>query len=768
LERLKTAAPAALPHLERGLVAFFLFALPLVIYLGNTEYGYTKAIFALFMISLLLVLHGVRALLGQERSLYLTPLFLPGVGLLFTGALSMASATALGISLQSLNLLFYFFLLYLLVSNLTLDERHLQLFLGSILGGAFLAAVYGILQYHGLLPGTPGVPRGTGAIISSLGNRNYLGGFLVYLFWPGLIPLLRGRGWPLRLFALVCLGTIAYTLMLIRSTGAWVALFASGAFLAGGFLYFRLPRALKLKRGRGWLTLGGAVLLLGGGVLTGALTPPPPLSEPVPAPVPMADPPAAPAPVPGPGHEYPHLQGAGLPIIDQLVELWRRNAGRVRAWDWWVGWEMLKDHPILGIGLGHYKVRFLEYKAKFLKTPRGKHYDFYILRAAQAHNEYVQWAAETGLLGCLAGGFALFGILAAGARRLRRLERPGERFIALALSAGIAAVLIHALVSFPFHLPASALSFILLLGLLNSRYLAGRASELGPSSGATPTSTSTSSTSKRDKLELGRLLRSGPWVSLGRRAACGLLVGALLLGVGVTVLAWRDFLADTYLDRGERALKLGQLELARVYLERSLALDFQPTSVLYWLGSIYHELGERKGDPELLQRSIDLLERSLLSFQVEPTYLQLASLYAKQGEYERALERLRELLAMSPHPERRLQARYLWALIERDRGNLEAALTELNELLADQPNFERAYLTRARIYLSRGELGLARLDLERALELVRGKLKRARGRLATLKEQGRLTLDEFARLRSEIDQLTSEEELIEELLGKLP
>ena len=57
---------------------------------------------------------------------------------------------------------------------------------------------------------------------------------------------------------------------------------------------------------------------------------------------------------------------------------------------------------MVGIGLGNYKLNFLSYKADFLSTPRGQDYSFYIPRAAQAHNDYVQALAEVGLLGGLA------------------------------------------------------------------------------------------------------------------------------------------------------------------------------------------------------------------------------------------------------------------------------------------------------------------------------------------------------------------------------
>ncbi|MFQ6116952.1 MAG: Wzy polymerase domain-containing protein, partial [Candidatus Bipolaricaulia bacterium] len=628
-------------------------------------------------------------------------------------------------SLQSLALLIYFFLLYLFIANVVEREWEIHLFLGAILAAAFLAAVYGILQYFGALPGTPGVPRGTGAIISSLGNKNYLGGFLVYLVLPALILPLRLRNWLLRGLSLFALATIIYTLTLIKSDGAWLALIVSGAFLTGGFLYFKLYRALKLEKG---LIIGAALVM----ILLGLMQALPPLPQDSSAPD-------------GSGGVSLGQESLGIPVIDELVRLWQRNAGRVRAWDWWVGWEMLKDHPLLGVGIGHYKVQFLPYKAKFLATPRGRHYNFYIQRAAQAHNEYVQTAAEMGALGILAGGFALFVIFLSGFKRLRKAEEPRDRFIILALLAGVVAVLTHALVSFPLHLPASALDFILLLGLLNSRFFQGRAPVHIPKRRA-------------------QACASVHEIKIGRRGSWTILAFVLVLGISVTTLAYRDFIADTYLDRGERDLKYGKVEQAKEELEESLRLDFQPRKVLYLLGSIYRRLGEEQNDPELLDRSLKLLEQSLNSFQVEPTYFQLALLYLDRGEYERAMDYVNRMLAISPEPSRRLNAQYLAAVIAQERGDLDEALRRLNELIAQHKDYERAYITRAKIYQAQGDEGLARLDLEEALKIVERKLARARRQLLTLKEQGRLTLDKYAELTSEIAQLEGERKALEGLL----
>jgi O-antigen ligase/Tfp pilus assembly protein PilF len=737
LGAIASGTSAAIPSIRRAITAFFIFALPLLIYLGNTEYGYTKAVFALFVISFLLVLWALEMVLKREYRLHLTPLFLPGAALLVAGALSMVNATSLGTALQSLGLLFYFFAFYMFLANTVEQEWEIKLYLGVILASAFLASVYGALQYYGVLPGAPGIPRGPLAIISTMGNKNYLGGFLACLAVPSLMLALGLRSWPLRALSLLALAVIIYALKLIDSDGAWLALGLSGAFFLGGFLYFRIYRSFRLKRG--WPLIGAALVVL----LMSLLAASSPASDANSPPwwERTGSPSCQPSPAVGEGGRWSE-SGLAIPVIDQLIKLWEKNSGRIRAWDWWVGWEMLKAHPFLGVGIGHYKIQFLPYKAKFLATERGKHYNFYIQRAAQAHNEYVQVAAEMGILGILAGGFALVMLFWSGLGLMARAEAK-EKLTALALLSGLVASLVDGLVSFPFHLPASALAFVLLLGLLNSRYLLkGREPRLAHALSS--------------KLEL-RGWRG--WLALAL---------VLILGISVTTLAYRDWLADTHLDRGERALKLGKLDVAQVELERSLALDFAPSKGLYWLGSIYHKLGDEKGDQGLLERSLALLERSLGSFQVEPAYFQLAQLYLNLGDYERAMEYVNRLLATLPEPGLARDARYLAAVIAWQRGELEEALAGLNEVLAKQRDYEMAYIIRARIYLQRGESGLARLDLEEAGRIIERKLNSSRSELLRLKDQGLLTLDRYAELTGELSRLEEEKKTVERLLQGLP
>ena len=113
---------------------------------------------------------------------------------------------------------------------------------------------------------------------------------------------------------------------------------------------------------------------------------------------------------------------------------------------------MWKDYPVFGSGLGSFAVVFPRYSG-----------DGTALSYAHAHNDYLEFAAETGLL-----GLSLLGLMVslsfAAALRAQYLRRdPLMRGLSFAAMMGIIALMIHSAVDFNLQIPANALTFMLIL-----------------------------------------------------------------------------------------------------------------------------------------------------------------------------------------------------------------------------------------------------------------------------------------------------------------
>ena len=116
------------------------------------------------------------------------------------------------------------------------------------------------------------------------------------------------------------------------------------------------------------------------------------------------------------------------------------------------GLSLIKDYPIVGAGPGSWYVVFPRYRGGDLAA----FFD-------DAHNDYVQFVAESGAI----GGALLFAIViwSLGVALVAQYQRrdPLMRGISFAAMMGIIAMLIHASVEFNMQIPANAMLFMVLL-----------------------------------------------------------------------------------------------------------------------------------------------------------------------------------------------------------------------------------------------------------------------------------------------------------------
>ena len=717
-------------RLRRGrLVAlsFFVFSMPLFFLPGNTEYGYTKSIYTLTFVSLLLILWGIEGLLERKSEVEVTCLWPVLPGMLVASLVSLAGGAPACVVLQSATLLLYFGFLYLLIANTAQEDRAVALLLSALLSSGFLAGLYGLLQYLGLLQGGPGT--GLSALISTMGNRNYLGGFLSYLLFPAGILLFRLRWSWARALALGGLGFVLAMALFVQQTGVRVGLLCGAGFVALGLGLWPV-RGWKGLRWPWWAGGAGVCLAALGGVLGGkglGLA--------------LAFLAALGGTAFGVGRLIRRFRWAWVPVlavallglflvippttpIPGVRGVWEKNAGRVRAWDWWVGYEMWQDHPLTGVGLGGYKINFVPYKADFLATPRGADYNFPIARAAQAHNEYVQLAAETGAVGFLVLVCGIGLVAYWGLRRIAAQGDPERRLELLLLGAGLITVFVHAAVSFPWHLPASSLAFLVALGVAFSpRY--------GP----------VGSFSLRLR---GKALKG---------VVAGLAIGGLL----VSVIAVRDLMADRYLFAGQNSLYLGNVPRARAQLARAVALDFCPRLSLYWLGLAKLQAGDLSGAQATFRAAFK-------RYKPEPLYLNLASVDVELGDYAEARALLTQLLSTRPSRETELGARYLLAVLElKEKKDYVAAEARLKEILNINPRFERALILLGDIAKGTYRYEEAKSYYQQALAIIEREIRRLKKDL-----EGELTAEEYGTIQADLERLNREKEGVERALAHLP
>lgn len=140
------------------------------------------------------------------------------------------------------------------------------------------------------------------------------------------------------------------------------------------------------------------------------------------------------------------------PVIERYEALEPAYLARLAIWRDTVG--LIQARPLLGSGLGTFAQTYTQ-----LQTTEVTRY------VDHAHNDYLEFAAELGLIG--AG--LLFGLIIFALARMisgfYRAERSRHRFLLLGCAGSVLAILFHSMADFNLQIPANALVFAAILGL---------------------------------------------------------------------------------------------------------------------------------------------------------------------------------------------------------------------------------------------------------------------------------------------------------------
>ncbi|HWX25397.1 MAG TPA: O-antigen ligase family protein, partial [Vicinamibacteria bacterium] len=308
------------------------------------------------------------------------------------------------------------------------EPREARLVLLGLFGAGLSVALLGTLQH---LTGFSAIPQGFPPAATFV-NKNMAAQFVIMVLPVGLALALETP----RLGALVfywgsaLMGAyVFYT----RTRSAWLALAAEALLL------------VLFRRHLGQSTKGRGLALVGSLALLALLVHLGPLGF-----------------VRGPSAAYQDLvkpwlssaPPAGAPpaatilSVQERIAIWRNTLA------------MIRDAPLLGVGLGNHPVQYPRYAHRVVVDPLFSP----TLQLDYVHNDYLQVGAELGLVGLLLSLW--FGI--ALVRTFRSSEAaapPGWTGLGLGLFVGIAGVLVDALFSFPFYRAVPPLVIMVAVGL---------------------------------------------------------------------------------------------------------------------------------------------------------------------------------------------------------------------------------------------------------------------------------------------------------------
>jgi len=416
--REETAESTLAGRLAAGGVCAVLMVAPLA-------FGATSRIAALLLVGaswcmfLLWLLHGI---LRAHVAVFGHPMALPAVALLAFTALHWAtgiSPAPVASQIEWLRWVGYIALAVAAAGCVDSPQR-LRSFCGALAVAGFLIAAMGIAQYltaDGRLYWTWKLENG-GRMFGPYVNRNHFAG-LMELWCPlalgmALVPEHRlAQRWFWSALAVVMGGAV----MLSGSRGGAISLGLAVVVFA---LLVAAQRAGK--HAVVWLLV--AMFLTGGTVM--ALD-----------------------------------RGELLERYESVLrpnQFQQEDAAAYRIAAWKDTFRLIRETPVIGSGLDTFATRFPA--ARSFATD---------LIWTHAHNDFLQFLAETGLIGGLLAGWMLFAGSREAARNMARTSGTATGALLAALAAGCIGFLAHGWLDFNFHIPANASSFAVLAALVAAR-----------------------------------------------------------------------------------------------------------------------------------------------------------------------------------------------------------------------------------------------------------------------------------------------------------
>jgi O-antigen ligase len=266
------------------------------------------------------------------------------------------------------------------------NKRSVWLVYGAFVAGATFAALYGYVTQPSAsaLASSPTAANGLNRLAGTVADPNEFATLLVAgMALASPFVFSRDRPAPAKLLAGLSVAFLLFAVLLTLSRGGLIAL--SAALLVGIFVAYRARLRVLVATG---LVVLGAVIYF-----------------------------------------------SSNPQAFERVTASDGGSGRTDIWN--IGWRMVEDHPVRGVGAANFQVSSIHY----LLEPGAIRFDEYVVdQPAVAHNMYLQVLAELGIVGLVLFLGIVFVCIAMMVRAYLMFARADDRDGALLAAGALMAV----------------------------------------------------------------------------------------------------------------------------------------------------------------------------------------------------------------------------------------------------------------------------------------------------------------------------------------
>jgi len=516
------------------------------------------------------------------------------------------------VSLQEFIIFLSYILIFFLITNNLNKKTDFNSFIRLFFIISLLISIYTIIQYYGVDPYLSDL----NSLTSTIGQKNWISNYLAMIFPVVFSYFLLEQSKKNRILYFFLLSILYATLMICQSRGIWISISLTTIIAIYIILKFNLLKVFKENK------RGLVLILITFLVITIIYSTDNPLNK------------------------------SAITVPQRAISTFDEQDPSIntRLLMWKTTFEMIKEKPLLGSGIGTFKMNYLIYQAEFLKS--NPYYIKYSGKAGEAHNEYLQMWAELGIigLGMFIGIILMFYSLIID--YLKKNDSDKEKIIVFGLVLGITCFLIHCLFTFPLHVPALGVTFFTLLGLT---VIYTRKINLPK--------TDSDNRPKEFKLK-----------NKGIKIALTILVLVFMIWA-INLVAIKPYIAELYYFKGMRHNVDKNYTKSLPNFQYAVQLDPYNGRILHALGTTYYNLNIFSKSEEILQEAkkymidvntfyilglnyskLNMLEKAekefkhatYLDLKFTKAYIDLAYMYAQQKEYDKAIIEWNKILEIDP------------------------------------------------------------------------------------------------------------------------